>query len=73
MNIDPEAVRGWTAVDADSSFSVGKSPPQNGTPVFEKTSGTGGLGEGTPKVSTFTEIPVDFLYYFYSSIDWIFF
>ncbi|KAM7468371.1 hypothetical protein LguiB_015933 [Lonicera macranthoides] len=48
-NIDPEAFCGLTTVDADSSFSVGKSPPQNGTPVFEKASGTGGLGEGTPK------------------------
>ena len=36
---------------AEPSFSVGKSPPQNGVAAFEKTSGAGGLGEGTPKVS----------------------
>ncbi|XP_023768272.1 uncharacterized protein LOC111916849 [Lactuca sativa] len=30
----------------DTPFSVGRSPPQNGV---ERTSGTGGLGEGTPK------------------------
>lgn len=34
---------------AEPSFSVGKSPPQNGVAAFEKTSGAGGLGEGTPK------------------------
>ena len=36
---------------AEPSFSVGKSPPQNGVAAFEKISGAGGLGEGTPKVS----------------------
>ena len=40
----------------DTPFSVGRSPPQNGV---ERTSGTGGLGEGTPKVSFF------FLFLFY--------
>ncbi|KAM7484541.1 hypothetical protein LguiA_000550 [Lonicera macranthoides] len=34
---------------AETSFSVGKSPPLNGLSAFEKSSGTGGLGEGTPK------------------------
>ncbi|KAI7997895.1 hypothetical protein LOK49_LG10G00689 [Camellia lanceoleosa] len=34
---------------ADPSFSMGKSPPQNGIYAFDKTSGAGGLGEGTPK------------------------
>ncbi|GAV59194.1 Pkinase domain-containing protein [Cephalotus follicularis] len=34
---------------ADPLLSVGKSPPQNGVAAFEKTSGAGALGEGTPK------------------------
>ncbi|KAF2317761.1 hypothetical protein GH714_041065 [Hevea brasiliensis] len=34
---------------AEPSFSVGKSPPQNGTRASERTSGAVGLGEGTPK------------------------
>lgn len=34
---------------AEPSFSVGKSPPQNGVAALEKTSSAGGLGEGTPK------------------------
>ncbi|PWA95173.1 hypothetical protein CTI12_AA046940 [Artemisia annua] len=33
----------------DTPFSLGRSPPQNGNSGVEKTSGTGGLGEGTPK------------------------
>lgn len=33
----------------DTPFSVGRSP-QNGNSGVERTSGTGGLGEGTPKV-----------------------
>ncbi|XP_068660284.1 uncharacterized protein [Aristolochia californica] len=33
----------------DTLFSVGKSPIQNGTSAFEKTSSAGGLGDGTPK------------------------
>ncbi|KAG1334893.1 serine/threonine-protein kinase prpf4B [Cocos nucifera] len=33
----------------DPSFSVGKSPTQNGRSVNEKTTGARGLGEGTPK------------------------
>lgn len=36
----------------DTPFSVGRSP-QNGTSGVERTSGTGGLGEGTPKVRSF--------------------
>ncbi|GFQ06122.1 nicotinate phosphoribosyltransferase [Phtheirospermum japonicum] len=35
--------------DAVSSLSVGKSPLQSGLSVFERPSGTGGLGDGTPK------------------------
>ncbi|GFP80694.1 nicotinate phosphoribosyltransferase [Phtheirospermum japonicum] len=35
--------------DADSSFSVGNSPLKSGLSVFERPSGTGGLGDGTPK------------------------
>ncbi|KAL7149333.1 hypothetical protein ABFS83_05G032700 [Erythranthe nasuta] len=35
--------------DAESSFSVGKSPAQNGLSALEKRTGTGGLGDGTPK------------------------
>lgn len=34
---------------AEPSFSVGKSPSQNGKQAFERTSGAVGLGEGTPK------------------------
>ncbi|KAL7240463.1 hypothetical protein ACSBR2_006170 [Camellia fascicularis] len=34
---------------AGSAFTVGKSPPQNGISAFERNSGAGGLGEGTPK------------------------
>ncbi|XP_076932362.1 uncharacterized protein LOC143597869 [Bidens hawaiensis] len=33
----------------DTPFSVGRSPPQNGNSGVQRTSGTGGLGEGTPK------------------------
>lgn len=33
----------------DTPFSVGRSTPQNGNSGAERTSGTGGLGEGTPK------------------------
>ncbi|PIN05947.1 U4/U6-associated splicing factor PRP4 [Handroanthus impetiginosus] len=33
----------------EPSFSVGKSPSQNGLSDFQKSAGTGGLGEGTPK------------------------
>ncbi|KAI3778935.1 hypothetical protein L2E82_08325 [Cichorium intybus] len=33
----------------DTPFSVGRSPPQNGNSGVERPSGTGGLGEGTPK------------------------
>lgn len=41
---------GTDTYDDDPSFSVGKSPPQNGHPASERASGAGGLGEGTPKV-----------------------
>lgn len=41
---------GTDTYDADPSFSVGKSPPQNGLSASERASGAGGLGEGTPKV-----------------------
>ncbi|XP_058079319.1 uncharacterized protein LOC131227532 isoform X2 [Magnolia sinica] len=34
---------------ADPSFIVGKSPLQNGNSAFERSSGAGGLGDGTPK------------------------
>lgn len=34
---------------AETSFSVGKSPPQNGNLAFERTTGDRGLGEGSPK------------------------
>ncbi|PWA47186.1 protein kinase superfamily protein [Artemisia annua] len=34
----------------DTPFSLGRSPSQNGNSGVEKTSGTGGLGEGTPKI-----------------------
>lgn len=34
----------------ESSFAVGKSPSQNGLSTVEMPTGTGGLGEGTPKV-----------------------
>lgn len=34
----------------EPSFAVGKSPSQNGLPTVEMATGTGGLGEGTPKV-----------------------
>ncbi|GFS44349.1 protein kinase superfamily protein [Actinidia rufa] len=33
----------------DPSFTLGKSPPQNGINVLERTFAAGGLGEGTPK------------------------
>lgn len=34
----------------EPSFAVGKSPSQNGLSTVEMPTGTGGLGEGTPKV-----------------------
>lgn len=36
--------------DVESSFAVGKSPPENEDVGSEKLPGAGGLGEGTPKV-----------------------
>lgn len=48
-NLDDKSVGVDTSV-ADLSFNVGKSPQQNGVTSFERTSGAGGLGEGTPKV-----------------------
>lgn len=49
-HVIPELVDG--AVDdsvTDSSFAVEKSPQQNGVNATDKTAGTKGLGEGTPK------------------------
>ncbi|KAG7940797.1 hypothetical protein I3843_16G004500 [Carya illinoinensis] len=40
---------GFDIYVAEPSFSVGKSPPQNGHADLEKTSSAGGLGEGSPK------------------------
>lgn len=34
----------------EPSFAVGKSPSQNGLSAVEMPTGTGGLGDGTPKV-----------------------
>lgn len=34
----------------EPSFAVGKSPSQNGLSAAQMPTGTGGLGEGTPKV-----------------------
>ncbi|XP_052199029.1 uncharacterized protein LOC127806074 [Diospyros lotus] len=44
---------------ADQSFTPGKSPPQDGSSSFEKTSGAGGLGEGTPKSERSNDIFCD--------------
>ncbi|XP_059649397.1 uncharacterized protein LOC132295237 [Cornus florida] len=53
VNVVPEVLDGLgDGADtnfADPSFSVGKTPSQNGVSASEKTSGAGGLGEGTPK------------------------
>lgn len=38
------------ATFVDKSFTVGKSPQQNGIPGLHRTSVAGGLGDGTPKV-----------------------
>lgn len=35
---------------ADASFTIGKSPPQNGKSTPERNLGAWGLGDGTPKV-----------------------
>lgn len=35
---------------ADASFTIGKSPSQNGNSTPERNPGAGGLGDGTPKV-----------------------
>lgn len=43
----------------DQSFSVKKSPPQNGVTASDKTSVPRGLGDGSPKVCSFSPI-----YYF---------
>lgn len=40
----------------ESSFAVGKSPSQNGLSAVEMPTGTGGLGDGTPKVFQLTWI-----------------
>ncbi|KAL9423390.1 hypothetical protein AB3S75_035475 [Citrus x aurantiifolia] len=44
---------------ADQSFSVKKSPPQNGVTALDKTSVRGGLGDGSPKSETSNHIPCD--------------
>ncbi|KAJ6324484.1 hypothetical protein OIU76_011730 [Salix suchowensis] len=49
-NVAPETLDGRTDYVAETSFSVGKSPSQNGIQVAsERTSGAAGLGEGSPK------------------------
>lgn len=57
-NVAPETLDGRTdgadVYVAETSFSVGKSPSQNGIQVAsERTSGAAGLGEGSPKVCSF--------------------
>ncbi|XP_059655531.1 uncharacterized protein LOC132302637 [Cornus florida] len=49
INVVPEVLDGRSDADTEPSFSVGKSPPQNGISAFERTSSAKGLGEGTPK------------------------
>ncbi|KAI9389971.1 hypothetical protein POPTR_008G119100v4 [Populus trichocarpa] len=52
-NVAPETLDGRTdGADVyviETSFSVGKSPLQNGIQASKRTSGTTGLGEGSPK------------------------
>ncbi|XP_034902675.1 uncharacterized protein [Populus alba] len=52
-NVAPETLDGRTdGADVyviETSFSVGKSPVQNGIQASKRTSGTAGLGEGSPK------------------------
>ncbi|CAA3006103.1 serine threonine- kinase prpf4B [Olea europaea subsp. europaea] len=47
-NVDGTA-EGADVYVAEPSFSVGKSPSQKGLSALERSTGTGGLGEGTPK------------------------
>ncbi|CAI9785362.1 unnamed protein product [Fraxinus pennsylvanica] len=47
-NVDGQAESADVYI-ADPSFSVGKSPSQNGLSALERPTGIGGLGEGTPK------------------------
>ncbi|KAF8378465.1 hypothetical protein HHK36_029805 [Tetracentron sinense] len=53
VNVVPEVFEGRIDSSdvyvAEPLFSVGKSPPQNETSAFERTSDAGGLGDGTPK------------------------
>ncbi|KAA8529183.1 hypothetical protein F0562_034018 [Nyssa sinensis] len=53
VNVVPEVLddqgEGADIYVAHPLFSVSKSPPENGISAFERTSGAGGLGEGTPK------------------------
>lgn len=53
-NVAPETlgsrVDGVDVYVAETSFSVGKSSPQNGIQASERSSGAAGLGEGSPKV-----------------------
>ncbi|KAI4357838.1 hypothetical protein L6164_001761 [Bauhinia variegata] len=44
----PDGKNGVDVYDAETTFAVGKSP-ENENVASEKTSGAGGLGEGTPK------------------------
>lgn len=44
--------------DADLSFTVGKSPMQEGDLTTKKMNNVGGLGEGTPKVVFFHPVEV---------------
>lgn len=44
-------VEGADVYVPEPSFAVGKSPSQNGLSAEQMPPGTGGLGEGTPKVS----------------------
>ncbi|KAJ4843162.1 hypothetical protein Tsubulata_018589 [Turnera subulata] len=47
---DPKIIDSTVDADvAETSFSVGKSPRQNGREASERASGAAGLGEGTPQ------------------------
>lgn len=46
-------VEGADVYVPEPSFSLGKSPSQNGLSASQVPIGTGGLGEGTPKVLQF--------------------
>eukprot|EP00268_Persea_americana_P010321 TRINITY_DN141_c0_g1_i1.p1 TRINITY_DN141_c0_g1~~TRINITY_DN141_c0_g1_i1.p1 ORF type:complete len:1151 (+),score=273.84 TRINITY_DN141_c0_g1_i1:170-3622(+) len=44
---------------ADASFTIGKSPSQNGNSTPERNPGAGGLGDGTPKSERSTDMFCD--------------